>query len=309
MPLSNTLTFVFRIYALAGQDRGSKRKGIWVGGSVPLGYASVNKKLVVLPEEAETVRHIFRRYLELGSIRDLAEDLDKSGIRTKRQVLSTGNVRGGIRFGVGGLAYLLRNRFLIGEVVYRGEVHRGEQEPILDRALFDAVQATLAAGANVRELKLKASPSILAGRIFDERGKRMTPTHTNKQGVRYRYYVSHALLQKRSKDAGSVTRVPAHEVETAVVAAVRDHLAKSSVVDPEPSITERNLIEQHVDRIIVQPQSVAIHLFSGQRPKPASNTAMHKVRPCHHRSCRCHGPQHQSHRLKASCIPQCQRRQ
>ena len=207
------------------------------------------------------------------------------------------------------LAYLLRNRFLIGEVVYRGEVHRGEQEPILDRALFDAVQAKLAAGANVRELKLKASPSILAGRIFDERGNRMTPTHTNKQGVRYRYYVSHALLQKRSKDAGSVTRVPAHEVETAVVAAVRDHLAKSSVVDPEPSITERNLIEQHVDRIIVQPQSVAIHLFSGQRPKPASNTAMHKVRPCHHRSCRCHGPQHQSHRLKASCIPQCQRRQ
>ena len=175
----------------------SKRKGIWVGGSVPLGYASVNKKLVVVPEEAETVRLIFRRYLELGSIRDLAEDLDRRGIRTRRQTLSTGKIRGGIRFGVGALAHLLRNRFFIGEVVYRGAVHPGEHEPILDRALFDAVQAKLAAGANARQLKLKASPSILAGRIFDERGNRMTPTHTNKQGARYRYYVSHALLQKR----------------------------------------------------------------------------------------------------------------
>ena len=162
----------------------SKRKGIWVGGSVPLGYASVNKKLVVVPEEAETVRHIFRRYLELGSIGALIEDLDKSGVRTRRQVLSTGQIRGGIRFGVGGLAYLLRNRFLVGDVVYRGEVHPGEQEPIVDRALFEAVQAKLAAGANERQLKLKASPSILAGLIFDDRGNRMTPTHTNKQGAR-----------------------------------------------------------------------------------------------------------------------------
>ena len=161
----------------------SKRKGIWVGGSVPLGYASVNKKLVVVPEEAETVRLIFRRYLELGSIRDLVEDLDRKGIRTRRQTLSTGKTRGGIRFGVGALAHLLRNRFYIGEVVYRGAVHPGEQEPIVDRALFEAVQAKLAASANARQLKLRASPSILAGRIFDDRGNRMTPTHTNKQGA------------------------------------------------------------------------------------------------------------------------------
>jgi site-specific DNA recombinase len=239
----------------------SKRKGIWVGGSVPLGYASVNKKLVVLPEEAETVRHIFRRYLELGSIRDLAEDLDNSGIRTRRQVLTTGNVRGGIRFGVGGLAYLLRNRFLIGEVVYRGEIHRGEQEPILDRTLFEAVQAKLAAGANARALKLKASPSILAGRLFDDRGNRMTPTHTNKQGARYRYYVSHAVLQKRANEAGSVARVPAPEIETAVIEAVRSHLDKSGAGGRETPITGRDLIEQEVERIIVQPQSLEIHLF------------------------------------------------
>src|SRR5580700_2206735 len=95
----------------------SKRKGLWVGGPIPLGYASVNKKLVVVPNEAETVRNIFRRYLELGSIRDLTEDLDRKGIRTRCQTLATGQTRGGIRFGVGSLAHLLQNRFYIGEVV------------------------------------------------------------------------------------------------------------------------------------------------------------------------------------------------
>jgi DNA invertase Pin-like site-specific DNA recombinase len=119
----------------------SKRKGLWVGGSVPLGYASINKKLVVVSEEAETVRLIFRCYREVGSIRALMEYLDHGGIRTRQQTLSNGKIRGGIRFGVGPLAHLLRNRFYIGEVVYRGAVHAGEQEAIVDRALFEAVQA------------------------------------------------------------------------------------------------------------------------------------------------------------------------
>src|SRR6266705_603801 len=140
----------------------SKAKGIWVGGSIPLGYASINKKLVVVSKEAETVRLIFRRYLELGSIRELAEDLDRQGIRTRRQTLSTGQIRGGIRFGIGALAHLLRNRFYIGEVVYRRAVHLGEHEAILDRSLFDAVQTKLAASASARQLKLRGSPSILA---------------------------------------------------------------------------------------------------------------------------------------------------
>ena len=112
----------------------SKRRGIWVGGPVPLGYASISKKLVVVPEDAETVRAIFARYVALGSIGPLAEDLDRSGIRTKQRR---------VRFGVGALAYLLKNRIYIGEVVYRGEVHRGEHEPILDRDVFEAAQAKL----------------------------------------------------------------------------------------------------------------------------------------------------------------------
>src|SRR5947207_3511922 len=122
----------------------SKRKGIWVG-PVPLGYAVVDKKILVVAAEAAAVRTIFARYLELGSIRALAEDLDRRGIRSKPRRLSNGRTVGGGRFGVGALAHLLKNRFYIGELVYRGQVHRGEHEAILDPALFEAVQAKLAA--------------------------------------------------------------------------------------------------------------------------------------------------------------------
>src|SRR5437588_348120 len=125
----------------------SKRKGIWVGGPVPLGYAAVDKKIVVVPAEAEAVRTIFARYLEHGSVRALADDLDGLGIRSKRRRLADGSIIGGGRFGVGALAHLLRNRFYVGEVVYRDDVHAGEHEPILARALFAAVQGKLAAQA------------------------------------------------------------------------------------------------------------------------------------------------------------------
>jgi site-specific DNA recombinase len=240
----------------------SKRKGIWVGGPVPLGYVSVGKKLMVVPEEAETVRAIFARYLELGSMGALIEDLDRRGIRTKARRRTDGRVIGGIRFGVGPLAYLLKNRFYIGEVVYRGEFHRGEHEPILDCTLFEAVQAKLAANAVDRQVRLKGSPAILAGRIFDDRGSRMSPTHSNKLGVRYRYYVSHAVLQKRKADAGSVARLPAPEVETLVLDGLRRHLAATAGAGPSISMADRDLIERHVERIMVKPHAIQVWLVA-----------------------------------------------
>src|SRR5476651_1476130 len=131
----------------------SKKKGIWVGGPTPLGYRSIHKKIVIVPEEAETVRMIFQRYLDLGSIGAMVQDLDRNDIRTKRRVLASGRVRGGCRFGVGALGYMLKNRFFIGEIAYHGEVYRGEHEPILDRGLFDVVQTKLASKAIDRQLQ------------------------------------------------------------------------------------------------------------------------------------------------------------
>ena len=238
----------------------SKRKGIWVGGPLPLGYRCVDKKVVLVPEEADAVRTIFARYLALGSIGALIDDLDRRGIRTKANGLADGCQRGGIRFGVGALAYLLKNRFYIGEVVYRGEVHRGEHEPILERDLFEAVQAKLAASTMARQLRLKGSPAILTGRIFDDRGNRMSPTHSNKLGLRYRYYVSHAILQKRKAEAGSITRVPAPDLEKLVLDRLRKQLASMGETEDPTAIDDRDLIERHVERVIVKPQAVELRL-------------------------------------------------
>jgi site-specific DNA recombinase len=244
----------------------SKRKGIWVGGPVPMGYAALNKKLVVVAEEAETVRLIFRRYLELGSVAALVQNLDRNGIRTKGRTGAKGRMGGGMRFGVGAVCYLLKNRLYVGEVVYRGEVHRGEHEPILDRDLFETVQAKLKAGAVVRRHRLKGSAAVLTGRIFDDRGNRMSPTHCNKRGVRYRYYVAHPALQGRRAEAGSVPRVPAPEVETLVLAAVRKHWeAAGSAACPESAggaviVDDRAMIERHVERVVVKPHALEVLL-------------------------------------------------
>jgi site-specific DNA recombinase len=239
----------------------SKRKGIWVGGPVSLGYRCIDKKLVVVPDEAETVRAIFTRYLELGSMGALIEDLDRRGIRTKANGRINGSVRGGIRFGTGALAHLLKNRFYIGEVVYRGATHRGEHEPILDRELFEAVQAKLATNTVLRQVRLKGSPAILTGRIFDDRGNRMSPSHSNKLGVRYRYYVSHAILQRRKAEAGSVTRLPAAEIETLVLDGVRIHCAPMGQTEDPTAITDRDLIERHVHSVTVKPQALEVCLL------------------------------------------------
>jgi hypothetical protein len=238
----------------------SKRKGLWVGGPVPLGYAAVDKKVVVMAAEAEVVRTIYERYRALGSVRALAEDLDRRGIRTKPRQLSNGRTIGGGAFGVGALAYLLKNRFYIGEVVYRGEVHRGDHAPILDRDLFEAVQSKLAAQAVARRCRLRGSSALLTGRLFDERGHRMSPSHTNKGGARYRYYVSQAVLQRQPQAAGAIGRVPAAEVEELVITALRRHLQPSgSEVQSGPD-NERELIDHHVERAMLTARHITLQL-------------------------------------------------
>jgi site-specific DNA recombinase len=235
----------------------SKRKGLWVGGPLPLGYASVDKKVVVVPAEAEAVRTIFERYLALGSIRALAADLDYRGIRSKRRRLSTGRSIGGGSFGVGALAYLLKNRFYVGEVVYRREVHRGDHAPILGRDLFEAVQEKLAAHAVERRCRLRDSPAVLTGRLFDDRGNRMSPSHTNKHGARYRYYVSQAVLQRKPPAAGAIARVPAAEIEALISAAVRRHLQanRTNAVD-----SDRELVERYVERATLTRKYIHLQL-------------------------------------------------
>ena len=197
----------------------SKRKGLWVGGNLPLGYKMMDGKVAIVEEEAELVRSIFRRYLELGSVNELLRDLRESNIRTKSRLLSTGATRGGIPFGRGALYYLLGNHFYIGEVKYKNEILPGEQPPIMDRALFEAVRQKSLAQWSHRTVMRNKSDHLLTGLLFDDAGHRMVPTHATKAGIRYRYYVSAPVLhgEARTASAGSVSRVPAPDVEDVIV--------------------------------------------------------------------------------------------
>ena len=241
----------------------SKRKGLWVGGVVPLGYQAKERKITVVEEEAKTVRHIFRRYLELGSLNLLLADLRTTGIKTKVRPLSNGRTIGGIPFTRGSLAAFLRNRFYIGEVRYKGEIFPGEQTVILDRALFDAVQAKLDQQRTNHARPRQQSDALLMGRIFDEHGSRMTPTYAVKKGVRYRYYISAALLQGQSHNVAKLNRVPALEIERLIIRAAREHLAKDPLYQVEAerltSLDDEQLVSTIV-RVDVKQGHLAIKL-------------------------------------------------
>lgn len=193
----------------------SKKKGIWVGGPLPLGYTMKGGKVAVVDEEAERVRHIFTRYLELGSVHALMHDLKECNIVSKQRLLKTGAVRGGVHFGRGALCYLLRNRFYIGEVNYKGEIYPGEQPVILDRELFERVQKSLSERWSHQTRTRTPFARLLTGLIFDDAGHPMAPTQARKNGRSYNYYVSQPLLygEAASAKVGSVSRVPAQEIE------------------------------------------------------------------------------------------------
>jgi site-specific DNA recombinase len=238
----------------------SKRKGMWMGGGVPLGYINRNKKLIIVPEEAETVRWIFRGYLEVGSIGLLLQKMDQEQVRSKRREPGDGRGPGGCRFGPGSLGYLLRNRCYVGEISHKGQVQAGDHEPILEREVFDAVQAHLASGAVQRKLKHVGAAHLLKGKLFDSAGNRMTPSHSVKKGVRYRYYVSQAILGSRAGGVGQVGRVSAPDLEGLVEEFVRGRFAAV----PGQGRGARELVESHVERIAILDNFLEITLTNSQ---------------------------------------------
>jgi site-specific DNA recombinase len=249
----------------------SKRKGLWVGGKAPLGYEAKDRKITVIEKDAELVRSIFRRYLELGSVNRLMVDLRQRGVLTKAKSVKTGRTIGGIPFTRGPLYYLLRNRFYIGEVAYKGEILPGEQSAIVDRDLFNAVQAKLAEQQNNQTRARAKSEALLMGLIFDDRGNRMSPSHACKQGVRYRYYVSLPVLHGQPDPVGSVCRVPAAEVEAVVSDTVRCEVPTATGLD------HRELIRTHVARIEVQSHKLVVELQPLTPPQPSEDGADRKV--------------------------------
>jgi DNA invertase Pin-like site-specific DNA recombinase len=246
----------------------SKRKGLWVGGPLPLGYDMKDGKIAVVENEAEQVRLIFRRYLELSGVNALVRDLKERSIRTKKKPLTTGASRGGIPFERGTLFYLLRNRFYIGEVRYKGDILPGEQPPIMDRALFDAVQQKLTDQWTTRTRIRNPNDHLLTGLLFDEAGHPMAPTHATKASIRYRYYVSRPCLRGEAKTAkvGSVTRVPATDIEDVIVKSLNEHVRSESGMLAW-AITDHSTLAEVIDRIDVYKDRLTVQLRLKENPR------------------------------------------
>ena len=202
----------------------SKKKGMWMGGMVPLGYKVVDRRLIVNHSEAEVVRDIFRQYLRLGSVMKLKDYLEQKNIHSKIRTGSGGRKYGGAVYSRGALYQILNNRIYIGRIVHRGQSYVGQHEPIIAQELWNKIAARLEANDRAgRTSKPRPTSSLLTGLLRDTNGIRFTPTHTVKKGRRYRYYTSQAVIRKRGEQQ-QLSRYPAAELEALVMTQIHGML-------------------------------------------------------------------------------------
>jgi site-specific DNA recombinase len=205
----------------------SKRKGIWMGGPVPLGYDVIDRKLVVNAVEAEQVRHIMQLYLKASSVPELVDELAKNDSHTKIQQRKDGGTRGGVHFKRGNLYHLLSNRIYRGMTVHKGEAFEGEHEAIVAEELWDQVQVKLAKqGQGGSSRKVSARTGVLAGLIYNAEGTPMVLTHTQKGNRRFHYYAN------RYESLGDcrASRVSARDIEGIVLGQISQTLASGSQI-------------------------------------------------------------------------------
>jgi site-specific DNA recombinase len=194
----------------------SKKKGMWMGGVVPLGYRVENRKLVVNMDEAQTVRWLFERYLRIKSVRTLVDEAASHGHAGRTTVRKDGSSVTTRPFGRGNLYHLLSNVSYVGNIRHRDKIYDGEHQPIIDRQTFDDVQRLLKVQTPDRKsLSNQEDSHLLTGILYDNAGEKLRAVHANKKGVRYRYYVSRQLVEGRKKDADG-WRLPANEVDSVV---------------------------------------------------------------------------------------------
>ena len=210
----------------------SKAKGMWMGGPVPLGYEVLDRKLVINEKDAQTTKYIFEKYLELGCVRLLKQDLDNKNITNKTRIKEDGTIIKGKQFSRGCLYNILANPICIGQIRHKKLIHQGLHEAIIENDLWENVQQKLK--SNAVESKLtqnrKTESSLLIGKLFDEAGEKLTPSHANKKGKRYRYYIS-ANIQNAPKDSNKTGwRLPAHEIENIVIQATKNILDDDSAI-------------------------------------------------------------------------------
>ena len=209
----------------------SKAKGMWMGGTPPIGYIAKERTLEIDEERAKLVRHIHERYLALGSVRLLKQELDKTGITTPKRLTSSERSFGGRPFSRGHLYKVLANPAYIGKIVHHDKVYEGQHPAILGMGTWDAVQALMHSNRQgERKRKTAPSDSLLLGLVVDEQGHRLIPSHSQKSSKRYRYYVSEPLIMEGRKSAPDAIRIPAQELEILVINQLSDFLKDESAV-------------------------------------------------------------------------------
>ncbi len=240
----------------------SKRKGIWMGGNLPLGYDVSDRKLIINEQEAQTVRHIFQRYIELGSVRLLKDDLNRHGIVSKSRETAAGILKGAKPFSRGALYLMLQNRIYRGEISHKGETFPGQHDPIIEAELWDRVQDKLAANRNDRLTGVGTiDTSLLTGLIFDEREERLTPSHATKGNKRYRYYISPDQLEEQdSTKSKAIIRIPAGDIESLVLRELRDFLLDTSKISE--ALASFQLDANSLDHMLKTSEKLAHNLQS-----------------------------------------------
>ena len=249
----------------------SKAKGMWMGGTPPLGYEPDGRSLKIVEPHAALIRHIFERYLALGNVRTLAVEMGRDGNRIPRRTTKNGNPFGGGAFTRGHLYSILRNPLYIGKIAHRDLTYDGQHDGIIDPDLWQRVQAQLTQHRQGHGTRTRAErPSLLAGKVVDAAGERLLAVHATKGTTRYRYYVSKALQEGRSQDGW---RVPARELE----AVVAERLAQA-FDDPLGLLTDANL-PFHVDRLPeLGRYGRAVAAAIRQRGHGPMTTLIHQVR-------------------------------
>lgn len=238
----------------------SKKKGLWMGGHVPLGYEADGRTLRVNEEEAETVRVLYELYLQHGTIRGVKEGVDALKLRSKSRTSAKGNRSGGIILDRGHIYQILTNPIYVGRIRHRSKVYEGMHEGIVEQAIWDNVQVTLQENASrKRGSGLSASePSLLLGKIFDDTGDRLTPSHSNKKGRRYRYYISRRLVTKAGEKDLSGWRLPAKQLEQQIAEAIKRQLSIAATPAMVTSLTSDEIIaiKTMVEKVTSQPEEL-----------------------------------------------------
>jgi DNA invertase Pin-like site-specific DNA recombinase len=239
----------------------SKKRGMWMGGGVPTGYLVKDRKLIVNEPQAEVLRSIYRRYLEVGSVAELVDVLNRAGLRTEIRVSRRGNTSGGVPFSRGMLFHLLTNRVYRGMTVHKGQAYPGEHEPIVSQELWDEVQACIRERTQGHSRRLKAKePSLLVGLVFDGEGRAMRPSHSVKGKVRYRYYETRTELL----DGSPAWRVSAHDLERVVCERLPQLLGDQRALT---SAVGRELDARETEKLLASSADVAGALSGRSTPR------------------------------------------